>query len=238
MKNFMIAPLTVLLLVAAKPMVGQTPDERAAIRQAALDYIEGWHEGNAERMERALHKELAKRAIFAAGGAETIAHLTKAQMVEATQKGGGKNRPAETRNIKVEILDVYREIASVRTECADFIDYLHLAKSEGAWKIVNVLWQYNVKERKEVTVDPNILARYAGEYELKPDFILTVSVENGRLFVQATGQPRVEAFASSETEFFLKIVEAQITFTKDGEGRVTQLVLHQGGADLPAKKIK
>ena len=238
MKKSVIFGVAVILAVIMKPALGQAPDEKAAIRQAALDYIEGWYEGDATRMDRALHTELVKRAIFAAGSTERFANLTKAQMVEATQKGGGKARPAATRNIKVEILDVYRDIATVRTECADYVDYLHLARSEGQWKIVNVLWLNYVAERKQVALDPKILSLYAGEYELKPGFILTVTVEQDQLFTQATGQAKFPIYPSSETDFFLKVVEAQISFVKDKEGRVTQLVLHQGGADLPAKKIK
>ncbi|MBZ5499758.1 MAG: nuclear transport factor 2 family protein [Acidobacteriia bacterium] len=238
MKRNAVFPLAVILLTIALPVRSQAPDEKAAIRQAALDYIEGWYEADGARMDRALHKELAKRIIHAVGGTEQFTSLTKAQMVEATQRGGGKKRPADTRNIKVDILDVYRDIASVRTECADFIDYLQLAKSEGQWKIVNVLWQYNVKERKAVALEPKTLAAYAGEYELKPDFIITVTVEKDQLFLQATGQPRIQAFPSSETEFFLKDVEAQISFVKNDEGRITQLILHQGGNDAPARKIK
>jgi hypothetical protein len=238
MKNAVISLLAVILLVIVNPAGAQTQDDKAAIKQAALDYIEGWYEADVARMDRALHKELAKRAIFAGAGTERFVSLTKTQMVEATQKGGGKARPADTRKIKVEILDVYRDIATVRTECVDYVDYLHLATSEGQWRIVNVLWQNYVKERKEVVLDPKILPSYAGEYELKPGFILTVTAENDQLFVQATGQPKLQVYPSSETDFFLKVVEAQISFVKDGEGKVTQLILHQGGADSPAKKIR
>ena len=238
MNQIVVPSLAFMVLVIVKLAAGQTPDDKAAIRQAALDYIEGWYEGDAVRMERALHKELAKRTIFPGAGTEQFVNLTKTQMVEATRKGGGKARPADTRNIKVEILDLYRDIANVRTECADFIDYLHLARSEGQWRIVNVLWQSYVKERKEVTLDSKILPSYAGEYELNPNFIITVSVEKDQLFIQATGQPKIQAYAFSGTDFFLKVVEAQITFVKDGEGKVTQLILHQGGRDSPARKIK
>ncbi len=89
-----------------------------------------------------------------------------------------------------------------------------------------------------VTVDPAIYRAYAGEYELAPGFILTVTVEGDRLMTQATGQSKVEIFPSSPTEFFLKVVDARITFVKDASGAVAQLVLHQGGRDMPAKKIK
>jgi D-alanyl-D-alanine carboxypeptidase len=91
---------------------------------------------------------------------------------------------------------------------------------------------------KAVAVDPAVLKTYAGEYELAPGFILTVTVEGDRIMTQATGQQKVEIFPSSPTEFFLKVVDAQITFVKDASGAVTQLVLHQGGRDIPGKKVK
>ncbi len=238
MKKIAVFLAAFVLPAIADPAWSQAPDERAAIRRTALDYIEGWYEADAARMGRALHQDLVKRIVSSAGGTEQVNTLTKAQMVAATKKGGGKGRPAATRNIEVDILDVYRDIASVRTECADFIDYLQLAKSEGQWKIINVLWLFNVKERPEVAVDPKILAAYAGEYELKPDFVITVTVEKDRLFIQATGQGRIQAFPSSQSEFFVKEVEVQVSFVRDAEGKVTQLILHQGGADSPARKIK
>ncbi len=238
MKRVIVCLLAVIPLAIVKPVAGQTSDEKALIRQAALDYLEGWYEADAARMDRALHKEFAKRSIFASGGTERFVSLTKTQMVEGTQKGGGKARPAGTRNITVEIMDVNRDIATVKTECADFIDYLHLARSEGQWRIVNVLWRFNVKEHKEVSVDPKILRSYVGEYQLRPDFILSVTEENGQLFAQAPMQQKLQVYPSSETEFFLKVIEAQISFIRNGEGQVTQLVLHQAGVDSPAKKVK
>jgi serine-type D-Ala-D-Ala carboxypeptidase/endopeptidase len=85
---------------------------------------------------------------------------------------------------------------------------------------------------KEIEVDPKILEGYVGEYELTPAFHVTVTRNGGRLLVQATGQPQFEIFAKSDSEFFLKVVDAQITFDKDG------LILHQGGRDQRAKKVK
>ena len=85
---------------------------------------------------------------------------------------------------------------------------------------------------KEAAVDPAILERYVGEYEMNPTFKINVTREGPRLFVQATGQPRIEVFAKSDSEFFLKVVNAQITFEKDG------LILHQNGKDQRAKKTK
>jgi D-alanyl-D-alanine-carboxypeptidase/D-alanyl-D-alanine-endopeptidase len=91
---------------------------------------------------------------------------------------------------------------------------------------------------KEIQVEPAILERYVGEYELTPNFKIVVTREEGRLFVQATAQPRLEVFARAETEFFLKVVDARITFVKDDSGKVTGLVLHQGGMDQKARKVR
>ena len=92
--------------------------------------------------------------------------------------------------------------------------------------------------RTAITLDPAVLKAYEGDYELAPGFVLTVTLEGNRLMTQATGQGKVEIFASSPTEFFLKVVNAQITFVKDATGAVTGLVLHQGGRDVPGKKTK
>ena len=93
-------------------------------------------------------------------------------------------------------------------------------------------------ERKEVTLDPKTYDAYAGDYELAPGFIITVTNENGRLIAQATGQGKFELFPTSETEFFLKVVDAQVTFVKDEQGKVTQLILNQNGRKTPGKKIR
>jgi hypothetical protein len=92
-------------------------------------------------------------------------------------------------------------------------------------------------ERKEVRLSPE-LERCVGRYELMPGFVLEVTREGDRLFSQATGQPKAEIFAESETEFFLKVVDAQLTFQIEGPGPAKGLVLHQGGRDLRAKRLE
>ncbi|MGO8731300.1 MAG: serine hydrolase [Terriglobia bacterium] len=93
------------------------------------------------------------------------------------------------------------------------------------------------KEHKEITVDPKIFDGYVGRYQLAPSFILTVTREGDQLFTQATGQPKVQVFPESQRDFFLKVVDAQITFETDASGRATSLTLHQNGANMPAKRI-
>ena len=93
------------------------------------------------------------------------------------------------------------------------------------------------KEHKEITVDPKLFDGYLGQYQLAANFILTITRQGDKLFAQATGQPKFQIFPESEREFFLKVVDAQITFETDSTGRATSLTLHQNGANLPAKRI-
>jgi hypothetical protein len=71
---------------------------------------------------------------------------------------------------------------------------------------------------------------------LAPTFVMTVTREGEQLFLQATGQPRFQIFAETETRFFLKVVDAQVTFLKDEAGKVVELILHQNGIDQRAKR--
>jgi CubicO group peptidase (beta-lactamase class C family) len=91
-------------------------------------------------------------------------------------------------------------------------------------------------ERKEITVPPAILEKYVGTYELMPNFNLVITVENGQLISQATGQGKLPLFAESETKFFLKVVDAEVEFFKNDKGEVTHLILHQGGQDVKGTK--
>jgi CubicO group peptidase (beta-lactamase class C family) len=91
-------------------------------------------------------------------------------------------------------------------------------------------------ERKEIKVPHEILAKYVGSYELAPGIFITMSLDGNQFFTQLTGQPKFEVFAETEKDFFLKVVDAQLTFEMDGQGKVTGLVLHQNGRDQTAKR--
>ena len=95
-----------------------------------------------------------------------------------------------------------------------------------------------VEERTEVEVSPEIMADYVGVYELMPGFEVTVTLEDGQLHLQATGGVKAPVFAESETKFFLKVVNAQVTFVRDESGEVTQLILHQAGQNTPGRKVR
>ena len=94
------------------------------------------------------------------------------------------------------------------------------------------------KEHKEAQIDPKILDNYVGSYELAPNFILTVTREGEHLFTQATGQGKLEVFPEGDRDFFAKVVDAQITFETDSQGRATGLILHQNGMDHKARRIQ
>ena len=113
----------------------QATEERSAIEQAALDYYEGWFDGDAVRMERALHPNLVKRR-----AGEELGMTTKERMVELTRRGEGKGDAAD-RRLDIEIEDVNGDIASVTVRSAPYYEYLHLVRTREGWKIANVLFQ-------------------------------------------------------------------------------------------------
>ncbi|KAA2238503.1 serine hydrolase [Chitinophaga agrisoli] len=78
---------------------------------------------------------------------------------------------------------------------------------------------------------------YAGSYLLGPGVVMTITVEGSRIYEQVTGQRRYEIFPQSPGKFFMRVVDAQITFTRDEQGKVDGLVLHQGGRDVPGKRV-
>ena len=134
-------------LALALAFPGQAPAQAAAdsagIRAAALDYIEGWYAGNAERMERALHPELAKRIVNTdpRNGRNSLGQMGALTLINSTRRGGGKDTPAEQQRKEVRILDIFGNAASARVDASTWVDYLQLAKWNGRWVIVNVLWE-------------------------------------------------------------------------------------------------
>jgi hypothetical protein len=124
-----------------------SPDDNEAITKTALDYIEGWYTGDAARMERALHPELAKRMISTdpKTGRSQFNHMGAMALVQHTRDGGGKKTPQDRQLKEVTILDRYNNAAVVKIVASDWIDYLEVAKFNGEWKIINVLWELKPK---------------------------------------------------------------------------------------------
>ena len=112
----------------------------------------------------------------------------------------------------------------------------HQVPGEVLKKTRQILYDLKEEEKKEITVSADVLKQYVGEYELAPTFTITVTVENGQIFGQATGEQKLELFAEKENLFFLKVVDAKIEFVKDEKGVVKSLVLYQNGQQVPGKK--
>ena len=140
--------LLALILMPLGSIRGQTAADSSAIRQAALDYIEGYYDGDGARMERALHPELAKRIVRTnEQGRSQLGQMSAMTLVVGTRAGGGKDTPVAERRKDVTIFDIYRNAASAKIDASGWIDYLHLAKWNGRWVIVNVLWELHPPPR-------------------------------------------------------------------------------------------
>ncbi len=141
MKRFILAALFACALPLAA--LAQTDAEREAVRQAVLDYVEGVYNVDASRIERSVHPDMAKRGFFVKKGeAAYSAHvMTFAQLVELAKTYNKEGRVPKDAPKQIEIYDVSDQTASVKLTAHWGIDYMHLAKYEGKWKIINVLWQ-------------------------------------------------------------------------------------------------
>ena len=110
--------------------------DREKILASARDYIEGWLDGDADRMARCLHPAFMKREALAVD--PSAESMTRDQMIDATRAGRGTKleRPYEA-----ELLDAYADIATVGVFSSAYMDYLHVARSGDDWLLLNVLWQ-------------------------------------------------------------------------------------------------
>ena len=126
---------------AAGPTPPATPGDHAAVEACVRDYYESWFEADAERMGRALHPALAKRA-FGQGldRAPELMDTSWAGMVEAAGRGAGVARKGGRLDIR--ICDIGGGIASVIAQADHYVDYLHLIETPDGWKIVNALWRW------------------------------------------------------------------------------------------------
>jgi hypothetical protein len=112
----------------------RSADERAVVA-TALDYFEGWFDGDEVRMARALHPDLVKR-----GAGEELGITTRERMLELTRQGEGRADAAD-RRLDIEVTGLYGDIASATVRSAVYHEYLHLVRTRDGWKIANALWQ-------------------------------------------------------------------------------------------------
>lgn len=145
MRHTLLLLVIVLFASVVQAQTQTKPDAKSdaeLIKQTALDYIEGWYEGDATRMERSLHPDLAKRIVQRdERGRYSLRQMSALGLVQATRAAEGKEIPKEKQQKDVTILDIYNNSASVKIIASDWVDYLHVAKWRGRWVIVNVLWE-------------------------------------------------------------------------------------------------
>ncbi len=135
-----------LLFFLTNYTFGQTKQDTLEIKQVALDYIESQHKPNAKQMERALHPGMVKRTFWKdkATGKDYVRETTTESMVllaEGYNKNGDKFPSSPKKEVK--ILDISERTASIKLIADEWIDYMHIVKLNGSWKIINVLWQFN-----------------------------------------------------------------------------------------------
>ena len=118
-------------------------DDIPAIKRTALDYIEGFYDGDGERMERSLHPELAKRIAHPdpVSGRSHLAEMSALALTQFARARAGRPTPQAEQQKDVTVLDVFENVACAKIVASTWIDYLHLSRFNGRWVIVNVLWE-------------------------------------------------------------------------------------------------
>ncbi|MEO6348356.1 MAG: serine hydrolase [Aquaticitalea sp.] len=111
-------------------------------------------------------------------------------------------------------------------------------KSAGTTIIGNEIDRTPPTEKESLTLSEDVLEQYVGKYELAPGYVMEVTTRENQIFAQLTGQAQFEIFAEKEDTFFFKVVEAQLVFAKNNDGKVSGVTLNQGGRQMPAKKIE
>lgn len=132
-------------LVAAAPgsWATEAPEEREKVAAVARDYLEAWYTADPDRMGRALHPDMVKRYVDSSPSGRQVVHsLTRDLMVEMTRGGGGSKVPPESRKIVVDVLDISGEVAVARASSSEYLEYLSLARCNGRWTIINILWRF------------------------------------------------------------------------------------------------
>jgi len=133
--------LLVLALYVSIPGFGQNQEDRTSIKTVTKEYLIAWQNGDEQLMESVVHPQMAKKIVFNAGSNQgALAYLSAEDLLAQTRKKRPITNPGEV-GASITILDVYNNSAMVKAETANWIDYLHMAKISGKWKIVNILWE-------------------------------------------------------------------------------------------------
>ena len=147
MRKLILLIAAVVLLPAAAAAQGDA--DREGVRAAVLDYVEGIYEVDASRIERSVHPDLAKRGFFVKKGETAYSPhvMTFQQLVDLAKNYNKDGHVKKDAPKEIVIFDISDQTASAKLTAVWGIDYIHLAKYDGKWKFVNVLWQTPPKQR-------------------------------------------------------------------------------------------
>jgi hypothetical protein len=142
-----LALLILLVLSVAALAWGSTSssNEKAAVAAVAQNYMDAYYTADSARMQKTLHPGFHKRTLRTVNGRTEISEDTVQSMMEGVRLGSGREIPPAERVQKIEVLDVYRDAASVKVVTGRWIDYMHLSKLNGEWRVLDVVLQYTRK---------------------------------------------------------------------------------------------
>lgn len=116
-------------------------NEKTAIEQVAKNFMIGWYTGDAALMESTLQADMVSKVVTSKGDLSRLEFFSALDLIQLTRNGGGKSVPKNQRRMDISILDITQNAASVKIIAHDAIEYLHLAKWRGDWKIINILFE-------------------------------------------------------------------------------------------------
>jgi hypothetical protein len=137
--------LLVLSVAALTWGSATTSDEKTAVAVVAQNYMDAYYTADSARMQKTLHPDFHKLTLQTVNGRTEISEDTVQSMVEGVRLGSGQEIPPAERVQKIEVLDVYRDAASVKVVTGRWIDYMHLTKLNGEWRVLDVVLQYTRK---------------------------------------------------------------------------------------------
>ena len=137
----LIVSVSLIAFLFVRPAYGQSPEDTAACRAVALEYIEGWYAGDAARVEKVLHPELIKRAVMTDPQSGKSYLITQSLKNFMNLTASNKPKPGARQQKDVVVLDVFKNAAMVRVTATAWVDYMQMHKWNGKWMIVNMLWE-------------------------------------------------------------------------------------------------
>ncbi len=140
--NIIKATTLFLLMTCVLVVKAQVNQDSVNVLKIVSLYNQGWYEGDSAKMSKALHYELVKRTVnkFKDTGNDVVNNLSYNLMMQYIIAGYGTHTPKDKQNDKVTLHDIYGNIATVKVESEDIVEYLQLVKFRGEWKVLNVLW--------------------------------------------------------------------------------------------------